>query len=34
LNHGIFDAELRRGFRDSRERSFPEKFRRVNAYDR
>lgn len=34
LNHGIFDAELRRGFLDSRERSLPEKFGRMNAYDR
>jgi len=24
LNHGIFDAELCRGFLDARERSFPE----------
>jgi len=34
LNHGIFDAELCRGFLDARERSFPEKFGRMNIYDR
>ena len=34
LNHGIFYTERRRGFLDSRERSFPEKLGRMNAYDR